>query len=163
MKTLLLLRHGKSDWNASFDHDAQRPLSTRGLAAAETIGRFITQSGRMPDLVLTSPAVRAEHTARLAHSAGGWDCPIEVVGELYGASPSTVLEAVQRAPAHASTVVAVGHQPTWSNTVSMLVGGGAVRFPTAAVACIELNIGDWTSIRAASGELAWFVPPRLLA
>ena len=49
MRTLLLLRHGKSDWGAGHETDADRPLAARGRDAARTMGRFIAAAGRSPE------------------------------------------------------------------------------------------------------------------
>jgi phosphohistidine phosphatase len=56
----------------------------------------------------------------------------------------------------------VGHEPTWSELVSLLVGGGAVRIATAAVACLELAANDWSAIEPGAGRLVWLVAPKLL-
>lgn len=163
MKTVMLLRHGKSDWDASFSHDAERPLNPRGVEAASKMGRFITAADRTPDLVVTSPAIRAASTAQLAHRAGEWDCSIEVDPRLYGASPGGALSTIAEFPSDADVVLMVGHQPTWGELVVMMIGGGWVRFPTAALACIEFGATTWTGIAAGRGELQFLVPPRAVA
>ena len=62
MPTLLVLRHGKSDWKAEFDTDEHRPLARRGRRAARTMGRHLAAVGPAPTLALTSPALRAHDT-----------------------------------------------------------------------------------------------------
>ena len=160
MKSVMLLRHGKSDWDASFGSDAERPLAKRGIAAARTMGRFLTEADHQPDLVVTSPAVRAATTAQLAHEAGEWRCPVEVDSRLYGASAPGVLETMSELPADVDRVLLVGHQPTWGNLVPLMIGGGWVRFPTAAVACVDFGATAWTGVLAGRGELQYLVPPR---
>ncbi len=59
-------------------------------------------------------------------------------------------------------VLIVGHNPTWADLVSRLIGGGDVRFPTAAVACVQLPESSWSAVGSSCGELLWFVIPRLL-
>ena len=56
MPSLLVLRHGKSDWDADYGVDADRPLAERGRRAARTIGRHLAEVGPEPTLALTSPA-----------------------------------------------------------------------------------------------------------
>ena len=75
MPELLLMRHAKSDWGSGDEDDRARPLAERGRKAARRLGRFLTAAGQVPALVLSSPAVRALETARLAVAAGGWSCP----------------------------------------------------------------------------------------
>ena len=69
MKTVYLLRHGKSDWNSGHaDHD--RILAPRGEDAAHRVGRFLAAIDQVPDRVVSSTAVRACTTAELATQAG---------------------------------------------------------------------------------------------
>ncbi len=73
MKKVFVLRHGKSDWHAEYGPDHDRPLAPRAVAAAERMGRFLSESAQIPAKVLSSTAVRARHTAELAMSAGRWN------------------------------------------------------------------------------------------
>ena len=66
MRTLLLLRHAKSDWDASYADDHERPLAKRGKKAAALIGRHLAATGQVPDRVVSSTAVRAADTVRRA-------------------------------------------------------------------------------------------------
>ena len=163
MKTLLLLRHGKSSWDAGPLPDRDRPLAPRGVKAARQMGRFVTRAGPAPDRALCSPAVRTVETLRLAAGAGAWRVPIGVVPELYGASPDDVLASVAAVDPGVGTLLVVGHEPACSQTASALIGGAAVRFPTAALACIRLDAAEWDQVRPGGGELLWLVTPRMLA
>lgn len=161
-RQLLLLRHGKSDWNASYGGDRERPLAPRGVAAAERMGRFLASVGPVPDVLLSSPAVRARTTAELAAKAGGWDGPIVIQEALYGGGGQAVLDTLRSQPADAATVLIVGHEPTWSGLVGGLSGGSHVRFPTAALACLAFD-GTWFDLDWGVAELEWMVTPKLLA
>ncbi|MFV2074362.1 MAG: histidine phosphatase family protein, partial [Thermoanaerobaculales bacterium] len=94
MKTLLVMRHAKSDWNAGFSDDHERPLAPRGVKAARRMGRFLTDVEVSPQLVITSTAVRARTTVELATKAGGWSCPIVANPDFYASDPARVLEVV---------------------------------------------------------------------
>ena len=86
MKTLLLLRHGKSDWSAGVS-DADRPLAKRGRKAARAIGEFLSRAGAVPDVVVSSPARRAVETAELVAAAGRWPCTVRASDMLYQGDP----------------------------------------------------------------------------
>ena len=163
MKTLLLLRHAKSDWDADFHHDHDRPLTKRGKRAAKLMGRYLAETGNVPRRVLTSSAVRARETVRLAAEAGEWNSEIEVDNSLYEAAPAHVVSRVRSQPEAADAVLLAGHEPAWSETVSLLIGGGEVRMPTAAVACIEFDVERWSDVQPGRGRLLWLVTPRMLA
>jgi phosphohistidine phosphatase len=161
MPDLLLFRHGKSDWDAPFGYDRERPLAERGIRAARTMGRLLTLAHQVPDLVLTSPAVRARTTAELAAEAGEWAAPIVAVDAFYGAGPGAVIDVLRDAGGDAERVMAVGHEPTWSHTASLLIGGGSIRVVTGAVAAVEVT--TWAGLSPGGGRLRWMLVPRLFA
>ena len=162
MKTLLILRHGKSDWDVPFDSDANRPLAARGREAAQRIGRMISEAKTSPDLVFTSPAVRARETARLAAAAGGWDAEIQEHRQIYEGGVGPIIKLITGISDQSRVVAIAGHQPTSAALVASLIGGGRLRFPTGAVACIQFPF-DWASVAPGTGELRWFIVPRMLA
>lgn len=162
MKELLLLRHAKSDWNAEYGKDHDRPLATRGRAAAKLIGRFLEQVNCAPELVVTSSAVRAQTTAELAAEAGGWRNRPVVTDELYATSTMAVVQLISEQAPDVERLLLVGHNPTWEDTASLLIGGGTIRLPTAAMACIRFPILDWREVSARPGVLQWLVTPKLL-
>lgn len=158
MKTLLLMRHAKSDWNAPFDADHERPLNDRGIRSARLMGRVLTADEKSPDLVVTSTAVRARSTARLASEAGGWGCEIILDATLYGTGADTAVQ-VAASVADSEHLMLVGHQPTWSTVVSVLTGEG-VDMETATVAEIGFDIQEWGQLPTVRGELMALYQPR---
>ena len=162
MKTLLLLRHAKSDWDAAYGGDHDRPLARRGLKAAPRMGRFLARAGFVPQYCLASSAVRARHTAELAAEAGGWDCPMEVTEFLYEASVEELVELLAEQPDTVDTLLLVGHEPVWSTLASRLIGGGELRLPTAAMACVRWEASTWRRAASEPGQLLWLVTPRLV-
>ncbi len=155
MPEFLLMRHAKSDHPAGMI-DRDRPLSVRGERSAYAVGRTIEEFGAAPDLILTSPARRAAATAGLTRDGGGWSASIVTVEDFYGTGVTSVIEAL--ANTSVERVLAVGHEPTWSATVSTIIGGGAIHMVTAAVACIETP----AAVGPGSGWLRWMLHPRLL-
>jgi phosphohistidine phosphatase len=162
VKTLILFRHGKSDWNTDYGADHDRPLAKRGRNAAATMGTMLARTEQIPDRVLTSSAVRARDTVELAAEAGGWKCPVEIVPEFYGSSPATVVARVREESDAASSLLLAGHEPTWSTLAAELTGGGFLRFPTAAMVRIDLDLDSWSRLEVDKGMLVWFLIPRLV-
>lgn len=160
MPSLILFRHGKSDWTAGEADDLARPLSGRGRKSARTMGRFLADAGQIPDHVLSSPAERARETIRIAMEAGRWSCAVRISHGLYG-GVAELLDELRRVPPEAQVALIVGHEPTWSETVELLIGGGRVRMPTGALARVELDVAAWRDLGPARGELAWLVHPKL--
>jgi phosphohistidine phosphatase len=158
----MLLRHGKSDWASDTGDDRERPLAKRGQKAARVMGELLGRTGLAPDAAITSPAVRARTTLELAMKAGGWMCPVQVSEALYGEGPHRVLEEVGRQSEDVTRVLLVGHEPTWSEVVGLLVGGGSHRVPTGALVAIDLDVDTWADAVPGRGQLAFLLPPRLL-
>ena len=152
MKTLLIMRHAKSDWNAPYGGDHDRPLNERGLGAAREMGVLVRDLGLVPDLVVTSTATRARNTAELAMVAGGWDVALRLEPGFYGAGVSDVLRIVG-GTAEVATLMVVGHQPTWGGLVAVLTGE-SIEVKTATLAVVELAIENWGEIEPGVGVLA---------
>lgn len=161
MKSLILFRHGKSDWNAATVTDHDRPVNPRGVRAAQAMGRFLKLAGQQPQSVVASSALRARSTAELAIAAGKWDSALRVTRALYEATPLAVLEEVRAEPETTSTLLLAGHEPTSSELLALLVGGVNAHFPTAAMARVDLQIDTWKQAASGCGVLIWLVPPKL--
>jgi len=162
LRHLLLLRHGKSDWAAGYRSDRERPLAPRGVKAAQRMGRFLASVELVPDVVVSSPAVRAQTTAEIASEAGDWGCGIEIHPALYGGGEAAVLDVVRSLGIRGEIVLIAGHEPVWSGLVGRLSGGSRVRFPTAALACLTLQAPSWADLDWGRAMLQWLVTPKLL-
>lgn len=163
MKTLLVLRHGKSSWADSSLDDHDRPLKGRGKRAAKKIARALCARGLEPDLVISSTAKRARSTARrVLKTAAGYDCEIVKSSELYFSGVGRQLVTVAR---HArdgdQQVMIVGHNPDFEDLVATLTGRN-VRLTTANLAVIDLAIDSWSDLPAARGTLRFVIRPREL-
>lgn len=170
MKTILILRHGKSDWGNSDLDDFDRPLAKRGLNDAPLMGELLAQFESVPDLILASPARRAKQTTELVAEACGYHRPIQWENSFYGGDSEVLLAALQRLPAAVERVMLVGHNPTLEETIADLlcvteVGWSdtfPVRLPTAGLACLEVDLVDWADLEPGEAALRWFVIPKLV-
>ncbi|MGO4123679.1 histidine phosphatase family protein [Inquilinus sp. YAF38] len=167
MKTLILLRHAKSDWAdpALADHD--RPLAERGRDAAPKMGAWLKTHGPKPDLVLCSTATRARQTLALALEALGAAPETRFDRGLYLAGGAGVLARLRQAPDEAATVLLVGHNPDLEQLARRLATTGdkaalarlAEKYPTAGLAVIELPVERWAEA-GPGGRLVAFETPR---
>lgn len=162
MKTLILLRHAKSDWNVEYGRDHERPLNRRGHRSAVVVGRFLAAIGEVPEKILTSTAVRARTTVEEAKAAGGWGCEIEASSELYEATVVGVLEKIRGCDNRFRSLLVAGHEPTWSTLGGELIGRASIRMVTAAMARIDFDVSRWQELEKGSGELVWMLRPRML-
>ncbi|MCK5696751.1 MAG: phosphohistidine phosphatase SixA [Gammaproteobacteria bacterium] len=109
---LMLLRHGKSDWdNDASDFD--RPVTDRGKKGAQRIGSWLAQHNLKPDRVLSSPAVRAKYTAqKMMKAMGETDQSIFYDQRIYEADLDELLEVLAEVPRSIHRVMLVGHNPS---------------------------------------------------
>lgn len=148
MKTLLVLRHAKSSWNDASLADHDRPLKKRGRQSAPRMGRWVASRDLVPDLIISSTAVRARETAAAVAEACAYAGEIALAPELYGAQPADVIAQLHAVAAE--RVMVVGHNPTLEELVGDLTGVDA-RMPTAALAQIEIDVEQWSDVRLDGG------------
>lgn len=160
MLRLILFRHGKSDWDAEYGADHERPLSERGKRAAATMGALLRDLGEAPDRIVSSTAVRAESTAELARISGGWSGPLELDETLYGSSPEGALAVAAARGGDAARLMLVGHEPTWSMLATRLTGG-TIAVRTGSIIGIDLSVGGWPQAPRARGTVAYALHPRM--
>ena len=163
MKRLIIFRHGKSNWNADYDRDHDRPLAPRGVKASKLMGEWLRDTKQIPDFCLVSSALRTRQTYNYASEAGKWAPEYLVKEELYASTVHDYIAAIRQVSEEVETLVVVGHEPTCSMTTSTLSGGGAdIRFPTATMARIDLDVDSWDEVEQGAGQLIWLQPPRML-
>jgi len=126
------------------------------------MGVFLSRLGQAPDLVISSTAVRADDTARLAAEAGDWSCTLETDRQLYEGNTGLILPLVQQQDDSQDSLLLAGHEPTSSEMIAKLIGGGLVRMPTAALARIDFLVESWAEVRFGNGMLVWLVTPKML-
>lgn len=141
-RTLVLLRHAKSDWSGN-GVDIARPLAKRGRRQAPETGRWMNANLDRLDLALVSPAERARSTWHLV--AAQLDAPprSHIDDRLYAASVEDLLEVVRELPDQVHRAVLVGHNPGMEDLVLHLTGEW-VPLPTSAIASITVP-GPWAT------------------
>jgi phosphohistidine phosphatase len=145
MKTLLILRHAKSSWKDSALTDYQRPLNKRGKRDAPKVGRLLRENGLVPELILSSPAIRARNTAEIVAEESGYEGEIEYFPEFYPGDPQAYIEALNRLPDEYRYVMVVGHNPGLEELIETLTDDW-FRLPTAALAQLLFSIKSWREL-----------------
>lgn len=162
MKTLLLLRHGKSSWANAELADFDRPLNERGERDAPRMGRLLDEQDLQPRLVLCSTALRAQQTLEHLRAAIELDCPVEFDERLYHAAPPLMLEVIREQATDEPRVLVVGHNPGMQELLYLLTGCDE-DLPTAGLAVIELPIERWDALNErVAGKLANLFRPKEL-
>ena len=150
VNTLILLRHGKSDWSGG-EPDHLRPLARRGQRQVPVAGRWLADNVGVIDLAVVSPAARTRETWRLAATELAVPPPVREDERVYAGSASSLLGVLRELPAELATVVLVGHNPGLEDLVEILTGR-SVPMPTSALAVIDLS-GAWSTAANNAAEL----------
>jgi len=151
---LYLLRHADAgDPMAWPGDDADRPLSAKGKRQARRLGSMLAGIGWRPDIILTSPKLRASQTAGIVGEAV--DVKPDDESRLVAALEVGDLEGILAAHPDARRVLLVGHDPDFSAIASTLTGA-AIELRKGAIARIDLPDAGATP---GEGALRWLIPP----
>lgn len=173
MKTLYLLRHAKSGWDDPVVRDFDRPLNRKGHRAAEAMGRRMQALHLRFDAAIASPARRVHETIESIEAGLGETLEADFDRRIYLAPAAVLLDVIHGAPAGADSLLLIGHNPGLEELVLLLVPDRAQhaasdaerdkveeKYPTASLAEIRIDVGDWPSVAPGSGTLMRFVRPR---
>jgi phosphohistidine phosphatase len=158
---LILLRHAEAEpYRAD---DFSRRLTEKGIAQAGHVGTYLAAHKLVPDLMLTSPVIRARETARivvqkLQEASEDIDLT-EVPWLACGMTPERAMEELA-AYAKCDCIIIVGHEPDFSSLVAALIGlrsNASMDLSKASLTAIDL-----TRVAPGSGILRFFLPVKLL-
>lgn len=159
MKTLYIIRHGKSDWSQGVK-DFDRPLNSRGQKDAPNMGKYLLKNYSTPDYVLCSSANRAISTARLLLNEMNF--PIDSIHQsenLYHPSIADALKEISQVPNDVNTLYLFGHNPGFSDLVSYL-SGVPTELKTCCVGILELQVDSWDELSRETCFLQQYLSPR---
>jgi phosphohistidine phosphatase len=170
MKRLTVLRHAKSSWDDANLDDFNRPLNERGWKAARRVGREMKHRGMHFDLVLASTAARVRETIDGVQEKFDFGAPIQFEPRMYGASAETLLSLVHALPKTIHAPLLVGHNPGLERLLVELTRDDAAglrqrvagKYPTGALAMVELPAQRWQYIAPGSGEIVELILPKEL-
>ena len=146
MKTVLLIRHGKSDWKAGIK-DIERPLNARGIKNSETMAKVIQQTRVLPQILFYSIAKRTEQTAFLLAKYLNFEsnnmiaCP-----ELYLCQPEAIYDLIHFAPTPIDTIAIIGHNPAITEVAGSLGNDRALHMPTLAISQLMFETNEWKDV-----------------
>jgi phosphohistidine phosphatase len=168
VRTLLLLRHAKSSWADSAVSDHDRPLAPRGARAAKRVANRLQAEAIRPALVLCSSARRARDTLDALGPSLDETTVISTEEGLYGADADQLLDRLHAIDKGTPSVMVVGHNPGLEDLAVRLAGDGDqaalaqlhTKFPTAALATLDLGSMDWARLGPGQAFLTSLVLPR---
>lgn len=165
MKTVILLRHAKSDWSNPEFADHQRPLNPRGQRNAPEMGeRMKSFPDYKPQLIKVSNAIRTRQTMELFAPAAGWDeVDLLVKDWLYLASKQEYIKSIEKLHDELDSICYCGHNPTVTDVVNYFTEVDIPNIPTCGIAVITFNVDSWKLVSQNSGKLVHYDYPKNLA
>ena len=160
MKELILLRHAKSSWDLNVS-DKERPLTEKGINRIKMISAVSSNILSSADLIFSSPANRATHTACIMISTLGLSFDkIVLKKELYTFELSKLLDFIFNISEDYNSVICVGHNPAFTGAISYLSKTDFLHLPTSAWAQLIFSQTKWKNI--SNGKLKLGMPKEIL-
>jgi len=157
------MRHAKSSWKSGAPTDHERPLNKRGRRDAPKVGAELARLGWVPEQTLSSDSSRTVETFARMKTSLGFEAPPAFLPDLYHAGIDEVRDALCGVPASVSTVLLLGHNPGWEETLLWLSGHDAP-MKTGTAALLSRVAGSWEEAVGARGgwSLSSIIYPREL-
>jgi phosphohistidine phosphatase len=164
MKRLTLVRHAKSDWSLPGQQDWDRPLNKRGQKDAPEMARRLRSRRLKPDLMLTSPAVRAVTTASImARELRVPAAQVRQDERLYLATANDILAVIRELAGPEKHVMVFGHNPGITDCANRLSTGDQIdNLPTCGYFTASLELNDWSALDWEQGHDVLFDYPKNL-
>lgn len=163
MKRLLLLRHAKSSWDDPSIEDFHRPLNEKGKCTAPLMAAHIKDQGISWDKCLCSPSTRTKATWAYIRAKGQRAL---FPKELYLATSTRIMNLLGEKGGQANSILIIGHNPGLHELCLLLAKKGErldllhKKFPTAALAVLECDIGSWDGLTPGCATLCHYVRPK---
>jgi len=163
MKTLLLIRHAKSDWNNPALSDFDRPLNERGKKDAPRMAEKLKERKIRIDAFISSPAKRARKTA--SHFARVYNTDkeeIQLKTELYLAGEDVFYEVVENINDKYECVALFSHNPGITDFANTLTLTRIDNIPTSGIFAVSVDAKKWKDFRAAPKNFLFFDFPKAM-
>ena len=156
MKTLILVRHAKSDWPENTD-DYDRPLAERGLEDAVKMSKFLKDNNIEIQKFVSSPAVRALNTCKIFNQT--YDIEIDTNQKLYNPSERNFESVIYDLENDVNSVAMFSHNNGISNFANSM-SDDVFMFPTCGVAGFQIETDSWSDFENAKKKLVFFYEPK---
>ncbi|WP_353780041.1 histidine phosphatase family protein [Winogradskyella sp. 3972H.M.0a.05] len=156
MKTLVLIRHGKSSWEYDVS-DRERPLKNRGINDIALVSKAFKAIDFNLDFVYSSPANRALNTCKLFMThLGIKEEKLLIVEDLYDFGGQSVINFIKSLDDNYKNIIIFGHNHAFTS-ISNIFGDKFIdNLPTSGLVMIEFEIDNWKSLQQGKTKLTIF-------
>ena len=163
MKSLYLIRHGKSSWDFPELSDEERPLIEKGIKRAKKIGKYLRNNNIKTDIIISSHANRAYETAQII--AKKIDYPQEKIiidKKIYGSGIDNLFSIIFGIPNNYNCAILVGHNPTFTNFSNYFLEDKIDNLPTSGMVYVEFETDKWNEIVTSPKLKSYVIRPKEL-
>ena len=162
-RTLILIRHTKSNWGDFSEPDFDRPIKKDRIDDAKNMAARLKDLGVEPDLIICSPAKRTRQTAEYFCDKLKYDYDkIQFDKRIYESTAEDVLGVVRETDPGIKTLVVIGHNPSLTHLANMFVENSIDEVPTTGVVWLEFAIKSWEIYKLTPCKLKAFLTPKTI-
>ena len=146
-KDLYIVRHGKSTRDYGDISDIDRPLKERGINDSYTMAQRFLINGKIPDKIISSPAIRALHSATIF--ARTFNLPynkIFIDEVIYMAGTKFMIDFIKKTENDVKSLMIFGHNPTFTHLANFFLDKNIGNLPTTGIVGIRFRINKWSEI-----------------
>lgn len=160
MKTLYLVRHAKSDRTMDLA-DIDRPLNIRGYRDAHSMSSLMREKKFLPDVIISSPAIRAITTALIFCRNFKLD-PTDIIIDhnLYETDVKQYMSVIAQTNDQFNSIMLFAHNPTISDLANSLTKPFSDTMPTCGIVGITTNCKLWNDFGSTTGALKLYDYPK---
>jgi len=160
MKTIILVRHAKSSWKYPELTDEERPLNKRGKRDAPNMAQLLLELKVKPDVLLSSPAIRAKRTAKIVADYLNCSDKVKYKAWLYSFSTENILTKVNSFKSEWDTVMMFGHNPAFTSLVNYWGDDFLENLPTCGAYALSFETENWSQVRQSKGKTLFYEFPK---
>lgn len=161
MKTFYLVRHAKSSWDFPELADIDRPLAKRGKKNAPEMGERLATRNIHPDVMVSSPAVRALETAKVIAQIVGYPRKDIIIDtKVYHGNVGELLGVVQNMDNQYNSLMLFGHNPGFTAFANLIANEEIENIPTCGIFACRLPVDEWGAVALGMGETLFYDYPK---
>lgn len=162
MRSICFIRHAKSSWSDTQVADYDRNLNKRGKRDAPFMAARLAERLSAPDLIISSPAKRAQKTATAMAREIGYNCKlISYMEEIYHGSTTDLLHLVKEIDNKNREVFLVGHNYALTDLAEYLTGEKLGNIPTCGMVLVQCDAEVWNDVSPACCSMLFFEFPKM--
>lgn len=160
-KNLYIVRHGKSTRDYGDISDIDRPLTERGINDGYTMAERLLVQDKIPDKIISSPAVRALHSATIFARTFNFPYNEIIVNEgFYLAGTNIILDIIKQTEGSINSLMIFGHNPAFIDLANYFLKSKIDNMPTAGIVGLKLELNTWSEIDQVKAMESFFDYPK---